>query len=107
MHELVRKADRAGVIFLPEDLKDDLPAAVSVMIDCPDVDWVREHLPKLMDHGAVVLSEDGHRLILTRYCAAQYAGISTALSKKMSERKQREMAEALDRGDIEPLKAAK
>lgn len=71
MDELIKRSDRAGVIELAPELAEDLAAAVAVAIDCPDVDFVREHLPKLTSHGAAV--QKGHYLVLPRYHEGQYA----------------------------------
>lgn len=112
MDQLVKAADRAGVIELPEELKGDLPAAVASAIHCPNTTWMREWLPKIMEHGAarhVVIEnddedgpEEAHYLVLTRYHEAQYATISKTLSNTMSERKRKDTERAIELGIIEP-----
>ena len=115
MDALVKVADKAGIIDLPEELREDLAAAVASVLGCPDVAWVREHLPKLMEHGSAeeIVGEsmsttgvdDGvepHYLVLTRYHEAQYGGVSKTLSNAMSDRKRKDTDRAIELGIIEP-----
>ncbi len=103
MDQLVKTADRAGVIDLPDELVDDLHAAVASTIHCPEVDWVRNFLPKLMEHGAVIHREvEGkHYLVLPRYYEAQYCKINTTASKRASDAKKRDVERATSLGLIE------
>lgn len=123
MNALVGVADRAGVIELPHELselKGDLEAATAGVLDCPDVVYVREHLPKIMEHGAVrhvtvereVEKEaaDGnkriemvvfHYLVLDRYHEAQYGNVNKTLSNMLSERKRKDTDRAIKLGLIE------
>jgi hypothetical protein len=109
MEQLVKKANRAGVLEIPAALHDekDLAPAVAGVIGCghDGVDWVRKHLPSLLDHGALIVIEgtDGKKyLVITRYHDAQYSSIDTRFSKRWSVQKIKETGEAIDLGIIEP-----
>ncbi len=103
MDQLVKVADRAGVIDLPAELADDLDAAVASVIHCPDTSWIREYLPKLMEHGSVVHREveGSHYLVVPRYHEAQYCKSSVAQSKRNYEAKKRAIERATALGLIE------
>ncbi len=107
MDALVKAADRAGVIDLPPELRGDLHAAVASILGCPDVAWVREHLPKIMEHGSVVhITLDGddgdaEYLVLMRYHEGQYANMDPSFSTMWSKRKRRDTERAIDLGLIE------
>lgn len=100
--QLVKHADRAGVLALPEELQGDLPAAVASVIGCDDAQWVRQYLPKLMEHGSLDVSSDGSVLVLRNYHDAQYGGIDKAFSTRESERKMKDTRRAIEAGYIEP-----
>lgn len=100
--QLVKHADRAGVIDLPEELRDDLPAAVASVIGCDDAQWVRNYLPKVMEHGSLEKSRDGSALVLCNYHAAQYGGVDKKFSTQESARKMNDTRRAIDNGHIEP-----
>jgi hypothetical protein len=110
MNALIVAADKAGVIDLPAELREDLPAAVASVLGCPDAAWVREHLPKIMEHKSVeeMIGEpddDGvepHYLVINRYHEGQYGGVSKTLSNAMSERKRKDTDRAIELGIIEP-----
>lgn len=85
--QLLKCCNRAGVLILPEELRDDPPAAVAVAISCPDIDWVRVHLPRLLEREVVALSKDGAALILPRYHDGQYGNMSPSLMSRMSRMK--------------------
>lgn len=99
MDELVKHADRAGVIDLPESLLDDLPTAVASVIGCEDIEWVRKYLPKLMakPDPSLVLCKKKY-LFLPRYNEAQYSPRSPAFSVKMSQKKTKDMDRARELG---------
>lgn len=105
MEQLIKKANRAGVIQLPSALNGDLPAAVASVVGCghEEIDWVRKYLPALMEHGAVreVALEGEKYLIITRYHEGQYGGIDTKFSKKWSAQKLKETEDAILSGVIE------
>src|SRR5690606_20237940 len=78
MDAMVKAADPAGIVWLPEDVEllDDRFLALASVLECPDVGWVREHLPKIEEHGAVIYEqlEDGrHYFFIPRYYSAQYS----------------------------------
>jgi hypothetical protein len=106
MEQLVKKANRAGVIELPGDLSHDLCAAVAGIIGCGSehIEWVRKYLPSLLDHGAVTEIEenDTKYLVLSRYHEAQYGGVDVKFSKRWSAQKQKETEAAVEAGVIEP-----
>jgi len=103
MDQLVKAADRAGVIDLPEELAADLPAAVASLIHCEDTAWVRKYLPKIMEHGSVAHAErDGsHYLVIPRYHDGQYCNMGGAQSKRNYESKKRDTERAISLGLIE------
>lgn len=108
MEQLVKKANRAGVLEVPQALFDeeDLAPAVAGLIGCghDSVDWVRKHLPGLLDHGAlsiVVARDDKRYLVITRYHEAQYNGVGQKFSKRWSAQKIRETELAIELGIIE------
>ena len=100
MEQLVKKANRAGVISLPTALGEDLCAAIAGIIGSgqENIDWVRKYLPGLLEHGAVQEGEDanGKYLVLTRYHEAQYKGIDPKFSKKWSAQKLKDTEEAVE-----------
>ncbi len=102
MEQLVKAADRAGVIPLVPELRErDLSNAVAFAIECPDVEWVTEHLPKLLADEAVVESDDGAVLVVTKYHEAQYSNVEKSLSNKLSESKRKDTQAAVEAGYIE------
>lgn len=102
MDALVRDADRAGVLELDATMvADSLEAAVAAALRCPDPAWVGEHLPKLIDHGAVVLVKE-HYLIVMRYHEAQYEGTHSSTTTLLSRRKKRDTERAIELGLISP-----
>lgn len=112
MDSLVKFADRAGVMELPEDLVGDLPTAVASVIGCDDVEWVEQYLPRLMKgpHASVEL----HRIVdksdgveksvlwLPRYIDAQYSGTNASFSTKMSRKKTADIARATEQLGLVP-----
>lgn len=103
MDELVKHADRAGIIELPEEYVSDLPTAVAAVIGCDDPDWVAKHLPKLMrEPNAAAVLKKGKYLVLPRYCAAQYSTISAAASSRAHRGKVRALERAIELGLLEP-----
>ena len=110
MEQLVKKSNRAGVVALPfstlNESGDYAPAIASV-IGCGQgsVDWVREHLPPLLEHGSVrhvVGKDEEHYLVLTRYHEGQYGGIEPKASKKFSAQKIKDTDDAIENGLIDP-----
>jgi hypothetical protein len=99
MHELIRKANRAGILTLPSELLHDIPSAVAAAIDCPDLRWVREHWPVVFEHGAIEIH--GESLVLSNYHVAQYSTIEPNTSSTMSARKLKETKAAVEAGLIE------
>lgn len=99
MEQLVKSANRAGVLKLPEELLEDIPAAVASVIECPDVPWVEEHLPKILRHGSVEIK--GEHLILRNYHSAQYSPVHNSQSTKASKAKTNQTVEAVEAGLIE------
>lgn len=106
MEQLVKKANRAGVISLPTALREDLSAAVAAIVGCGSehIEWVRKYLPPLLEHGAVreVEDETGKYLVITRYHEAQYSGIDPKFSKKWSAQKLKDTDDAIEANRIEP-----
>jgi hypothetical protein len=98
MHEIVRRADRAGVIYLPE--LSDLFVSVAAALDCPDVKFIADNLPKLLMHGAVRHQDDA--LIVEKYHEAQYTVQATTVSSAVSKRKRKDVQKAIDKGLINP-----
>lgn len=99
LHALIENANRAGVISLPPG---DLFRAVAAMIDCPDVDWVAQHLPVLTEGADPPVVVEGTYLVLPRYRAAQYSTTTPACTSRMSRRKKADFKEAAELGLIEP-----
>lgn len=96
MDQLIRAADRAGVIDLDPELSDlSLEMAVAVAIECGDTEWVKRHLPSLMATDSVqVMTHDGRTyLFLPKYIEAQ----TTNQSKSQSSRNYNEKRKALKR----------
>lgn len=109
MEQLIKKANRAGVIELPgekEQLGADLATAVAAVIGCgqDSVEWVRKYLPALLEHRAVeeVQGETHRYLVLTRYHEGQYSGVEPKFSKRCSYQKQRDTDQAIAAGIIKP-----
>ena len=101
MEQLVKAADRAGVIPLVPELREgDVARAVAFAIGCPDVEWVAEHLPKLLADEAVAQSDDGEVLVVTKYHEAQYCKGDKGTNNKMSDRKIKDTRAAIEAGYI-------
>lgn len=101
MRTLVCESDAAGVLELDERLaQEDLHAAVALAIKCPDVEWVRVHLPKLLADGAVEVRRERY-LVLPRYLEGQYSSTHPSLSQAMSRRKYRDVRRAVSLGLVE------
>lgn len=81
-------ADRAGVIDLPPNLKQDMPCAVAHVIRCDDVAWVAQYLPRLMEGPVPAVVLRGDFLVLTTYCEAQYTSLTSAAAQRWSRKKQ-------------------
>lgn len=102
MDELVKHADKAGVVELPGELQEDLPVAVASVVGCEDIEWIRKYLPKLLDHGAAQVRGEGQYLVLTRYHEAQYSNVDSNFSNTCSRRKKRDTERAIELGLIAP-----
>lgn len=102
MDALVKVSDSAGVIELPEELLEDLPTAVASVLACPDVEWVEKYLSKLMTgpRPSVELRQERF-LVLPRYIEAQYAKVSPNCSARMSRKKSKDIAQAVESGLID------
>lgn len=98
LDQFMKACNLAGVLILSSDFQDDLPAAVAVAIDCPDPDWVREHLPRLLERKVIVLTDDKKALVMPRYLAGQYGGVKNVLSRKLSVQRVRDLEEAETNG---------
>ena len=109
MEQLVKKANRAGVVALPQALVEegDLAAAIAGVIGCgqDSVEWVRKYLPPLLEHGAlreaIGPDEETTYLVLTRYHEAQFGGMDTKFSKRWSAQKLKDTEEAVALGIID------
>lgn len=107
MEQLIKKANKAGVIELPSSLleDDDLVPAIASIIGCgQDIEWVRKHLSGLMEQSIKrVVGNDGRSfLVISRYHDGQYGGIDPKFSKRWSAQKIKDTEEALENGLIEP-----
>jgi hypothetical protein len=95
-------ADFAGVLEIPEHAHGDLPSGVAMLIGCDDVEWVQQHLPKLMDglRPAVVVEqrEDQHFLVLTSYWEAQTMPKGNTRSARLTRKRQQDYQRAVERG---------
>lgn len=102
MDALIKAADRAGVVDLAPELVGDLPRAVASAIHCEDIEWVRTHLPRLMEGPvpAVELRKEVY-LVLPRYHEGQYSNIDPLFSTAASRRKFRDTERAIHLGIIE------
>ena len=102
MDALVQSTDRAGVIALADELREDPEAALAVAIDCPDVQFVRDHLPQLLLRGSVRWTKDGEALVVENYHMAQYGNMQAKLSRRLLVAKRRATERAIEQGWIEP-----
>lgn len=101
MDQLLKTCNRAGILKLPGELKDDPYAAVAVAIDCPDVEWVREYLPRLEARSSVRWVDDKRILVLPNYHEGQYSTINGPLASRLSKQKFADTEEAMEHGWIE------
>lgn len=108
MEQLVKKANRAGVIELDGDMLKSmgLPSVVAAVIGCGqnEVAWVEEYLPCVLEHGSVqqIEGKSGKPyLVVTRYHEAQYGKVGNKLSKRLSAQKLRDTEAAGREGLID------
>ena len=104
MDQLIRVADRAGVIDLDPELADlSLDMAVAVAIECGEPEWVKQHLPSLMATDSVrVMEHDGCvYLFLPKYIEAQTTNQSKSQSSRNYNEKRKAMKRAAEMGFIE------
>lgn len=99
LEQLIKSADRAGVVELSESLVESLPVAVAAAVGCPDVAFVAEHLPKLLaDPSPSVVFREPRYLVIPRYIEAQTCPASRRHSYVLSRDRTRAYERAQEIG---------
>jgi len=94
MTEIIKSANKAGVLSLDSTEIPDISAQVAAAIDCPHVDFVEEHLPKLIMFCAVIVLPEA--LVIPKYHEAQYGNRCRQAQSRSSQRKIADTQAAID-----------